>query len=98
MVVLFGVLFLVYKAGPLTSDLVHLAAGEKARLVQATVIYRTSSLGGVLLGERYVRFAPNGPSYYLFYSWTSSIYIGKAYEFTVLPRSRMILEFRESVR
>lgn len=95
-VVAFGILFLVYKTLPLASDLAHLAAGEKPTRLTATITYRTSSFGGVLLGERSVQFARGGQSYYLFYSWTSTLRVGESYEFTVLPRSRLILDFRES--
>jgi hypothetical protein len=93
-VVAFGVLFFVYKTLPLGKDIFHLATGEKPTKLTATVAYRTSSMGAVLLGERSVRFARDTTSYYLFYSWTSPLYIGESYEFLVLPRSRMILDFR----
>jgi hypothetical protein len=95
-VVAFGILFLIYKTLPLGSDLAHLAAGEKPATFTATITYRTSSFGGVLLGERSVQFARGGMSYSLFYSWTSPLRVGESYEFTVLPRSRLILDFHES--
>jgi len=96
-VVAFGISFFAYDAWPLASDLLHLAAGEKPAKFTSTVIYRTSGFGGLLLGERSVRFARDGISYYLFYSWTDHLSVGHSYEFTVLPRSRMILDFRESL-
>jgi hypothetical protein len=49
--------------------------------------------GGLLLGERSVQFVRGGESYYLFYCWRASLHAGQTYEFTVLPRSRMILDF-----
>jgi hypothetical protein len=93
-VVAFGILFFVYQTSPLASDLFHLVTGEKPTKFTAMVTYRTSSLKGALVGERSVRFGRGGASYYLFYSWTSPLNEGESYEFTVLPRSRMILDFR----
>lgn len=93
-VVAFGILFFVYQTSPLASDLFHLVTGEKPAKFTATVTYRTSAFAGVLVGERSVRFGRGGASYYLYYSWTSRLNEGESYEFTVLPRSRMILDVR----
>ena len=92
-VVAFGVFVVVYMTSPLASDLFHLVTGEKPVKFTAKVTSRTSGVGGVLVGERSVRFGQGAESYRLYYSWTSRLNIGESYEFTVLPRSRMILDF-----
>lgn len=94
-VVLFGFVFLASNTVPLANDLLHLATGEQPTTLTATITYRTSSPGGLLVGERSVRFDRRGESYYLFYSWTKPLRIGETYVFVVLPRSRMILDFHE---
>jgi hypothetical protein len=95
-VIAFGLVLIVYKVLPLASDLFHLSTGEKPAGFTAKVIYETSSFGGLLLGERSVRFAREGASYTLFYSWTSPLRVGESYEFVVLPRSRLVLDFHKS--
>jgi hypothetical protein len=96
-VIAFGLIFLFYKTLPLASDLFHLSIGEKPAKFTARVAYETSSLGGVFFGERSVRFARDGMSYTVFYSWTSPLRVGTSYEFIVLPRSRLILDFHENL-
>jgi hypothetical protein len=93
-VVVFGVFFFWLDAFPLASDLIHLLKGEARTTFTAKVAYRTTALGGVLLGENSVRLVPGGDSYYAFYNWTKPLRVGESYEFVVLPRSRMILDFR----
>lgn len=93
--VTFGVFWLFEITVPLTSDLLHLAFGEKRASLTATVFDRSTAFLGVLFGERSVRFRPDGKSYYLLYSWRSPLHVGESYEFIVPPRSRMILDFRE---
>ncbi len=92
-VVTFGIFFLVSETIPLAMDLIHLADSDMPTKFTDTVTSRTTALGGVLLGESSVRFAHNERSYYLFYSWLRPLRVGESYEFTVLPRSRAILEF-----
>ena len=95
-VVLFGVFFAVFNTFPLAADLVHLAKGEPPVRRAATVQSRTSALGGVLLGQSSVRLADPGQSFYIFYNWSKPLRVGESYEFVILPRSRMILDFREA--
>jgi len=92
-VVLFGIFVLVTDTLPFTTDLIHRATGEKPTEFTATVTDTSAGLGAVLVGKRSVRFSPRDDSYYLLYCW-SQLKIGHTYEFSVLPRSRMILDFR----
>ena len=93
LVVWAGFLFVLLVAVPLAADLVQLERGEKLAKFTGRIIRRTSGFGGLLLGERSVQFVRGGESYYLFYCWRASLHAGQTYEFTVLPRSRMILDF-----
>jgi hypothetical protein len=94
-VVAFGIFFAFYVATPLLLDVIGIARGELPDRFPARVVYSTSGLGGVILGERSVQFERGGPSYYCFYSWTDPLRIAHEYDLTVLPRSKMILDFRE---
>ena len=95
-VVVFGIFFTVFDVLPLASDLYHVVKGEMPATFTAKVRYRTSGLGGVLLGENSIRFEREGKSYYVFYNWTKPLRVGESYEFRVLPRSRMVLDFHKA--
>jgi hypothetical protein len=92
-IVAFGVFFFFELTLPFATDLFHLARGMKPERITAGIIYRTVPLGGLWFLKQSVRFTRDAVSYSLFYSW-QPIRVGESYEFVVLPRSRVILEFQ----
>jgi len=95
LVVAFGFLLSFYVALPLALDLFHLAGGEKPTTITAVVKYKSVPLGGIWFVHQSVRFTRDAVSYSLFYSW-KPLQVGSSYQFTLLPRSREILDFHES--
>jgi hypothetical protein len=97
LIVGFGAFFSFYVTLPLASDLVHLAAGEKPAIITGIPADKSVPLGGLWFLKQSVRFGREADSYSLFYSW-KPLRVDASYEFVVLPRSRVILDFRESGR
>jgi hypothetical protein len=85
--------FMLFLARPLVVDVVHLCKGE--RPVQIVEIPRsTSSVFGLWFLVQFVNVSPSEPSHTLIYS-VSPIRAGRKYEFLLLPRSHLILDFHE---
>lgn len=96
-VVVFGCFFAVYLTLPFTLDLVDLAAAHTPTTVSGQVV----GTAGVFMGLRFLKESvyletsgkPDARSYTLLYSF-EAMCEGTLYELTVLPRSRVILDFR----
>ena len=96
LIVLFGAFACFYLTVPLSVDLVRFVGGEEPPRISGTVRDRSVPLFGVWFIEQSVSLSKGkGDKYQLYYSW-KPLYVGKAYEFVVLPRSRVIIEFHES--
>jgi hypothetical protein len=95
LVVVFGVFAFFTITLPFTEDLIQLAAGQKPLRITGTTTDKSIPLFGVWFLEQSVRLTRGGKNYSLFYSW-EPLRVGKTYEFVVLPRTRLILDFRES--
>ena len=80
---------------PLARDLVRLIADKEPTRFTGTVFARSAPYMGIVLLAGSVRFSRNEPSYYLLYS-AQQPHIRESYEFTVLPHSRFIVDFRKS--
>jgi hypothetical protein len=94
-VIIFAVFFLVVVTRPFTMDLIQLARGGKPVEITARPVAKQVPLFGIWFVEQSVRFVRGDKDYSLFYS-SQPLRVGEEYEFIVLPRSRLILDFRES--
>jgi hypothetical protein len=93
LVVAFGVFFFWIVTLPVAEDLVLLAAGQNLLRITKTVKYRRFGSRGnprVSIG-----LSDEDKAYDLYYP-TKVLRLGETYEFVVLPRSRMILDYRQS--
>lgn len=93
-IVLFGMLFLISRTVPFTLDLLGLIKGESPEKIVGVVRGNSVALGGIWFLKQGIRLTRAPDSYSLFYSWRF-VRTGESYEFTVLPRSRLILDFEE---
>src|ERR1700687_43983 len=96
LIISFGVFFFFTETYPLASDLIHLSAGEKAINITGVVTDKSVPLFGLWFVHQTVRFTPDGDSYSLFFSG-KPIKVGTSYDLLILPRSREVLVFHESV-
>jgi len=95
LVLLFGAVFFYYLTFPLSIDLAHLIGGETPLKITGIVKGRSVPLFGLWFVEQSVRVFPDTKvKYQLYYSW-KPLRVRETYEFVVLPRSRVILEFHE---
>jgi hypothetical protein len=93
LVVLFGLFACVYLTFPWAADMARLAGGEKPLKVTGTVEYKSVPLFGLWFMEQTVRVSRKlSPNLFLYYSFTP-LHVGEAYDFLVLPRSRVIIDF-----
>ena len=89
----FGVFFFVVLTLPFVEDLLLLVGGEKPAQITGTLRYaRRGSRGPVV--EK-IALSDENEEYTVYYP-TKSLERGDKYEFTVLPRSRIILDYRKS--
>lgn len=91
-VLAFGVFFFFILTLPFSEDLIQLAATQK--LLRITEVVR-SGHSGYRSGPRLsVSLSGSQKDYTLYYP-TKTLNVGDNYEFVVLPRSRVILDYRE---
>ena len=94
LVVAFGVFFFWIMTVPVAEDLVLLAAGQNLLRITKTVKYyrRSGSRGypSIRIG-----LSDEDKTFELYYP-SKPLRVGETYEFVVLPRSRMILDYRQS--
>jgi len=99
--ILFGVFVCVYLTFPWCVDLARLARGGKPLRIAGTVKHKSVPLFGLWFVEQTVRVSQEtnqtNRNYYLYYS-LKPFRVGETYELVVLPRSRVIVEFREASR
>jgi hypothetical protein len=93
LVVAFGVFFFWSSTLPVAEDLVLLAAGQNLLRITKTMKYSRSGRPGNPC-ER-IGLSDEDKAYQLCYP-TKALRVGDTYEFVVLPRSRMILDYRQS--
>jgi hypothetical protein len=93
MVVVFGVFLALVLGLPFTMDIIQLAKNGEPMRITATALDKSVPLFGMWFLEQSVRFSRGGKNYHLFYS-LQPLRVGEEYEFIVLPRSRLILDFR----
>jgi hypothetical protein len=89
----FGAFFLFVLTLPLGEDLFLLAVGQKPLRITKRVKYTRSDRPGN--PRESIGLSDEDKSYQLYYP-TKALRLGDTYEFVVLPRSRMILDYRES--
>jgi hypothetical protein len=95
LVVLFGAFFFYYLTFPFSVDLARLVGGETPFRITGVVRNTSVPLFGLWFLEQSVRVFPEtNVKYQLYYSW-KPLRVGQTYEFAVLPRSRVIIQFRE---
>jgi hypothetical protein len=78
---------------PVTEDIIHLCAGEKPVQIFETP-RSTSTLFGAWFLVQFVRFSSAEGNNILLYS-VNRVRAGRKYEFLVLPRSHLIMDFHE---
>jgi hypothetical protein len=94
-VVLFGAFFFYYLTFPFSVDLATLIGGKTPLRISGMVRTKSVPLFGVWFIEQSVMISPETKvKYQLYYSW-DPLRVGETYEFLVLPRSRVIIEFHE---
>ncbi len=80
---------------PFATDAFYYAKGDEKPISIVGVIKNKSvPLFGLWFLKQGIQLSYGARSYTLLYSWTP-IRFDRSYEFVVLPRSRMILDFRE---
>lgn len=89
----FGVFFFFVLTLPLGEDLFLLAAGQKPLRITKTVKFQRFGRRGS--PRESIGLSDEDKPYQLYYP-TKALRLGDTYEFIVLPRSRMILDYRES--
>jgi hypothetical protein len=93
--VLVGVVSFVYLTVPFGTDLVRLMGDEKPLNITGAVKDKSVPLFGLWFLNQAVHISQETKvKYNLYYSW-KPLRVGETYQFVVLPRSRVILEFRE---
>ena len=92
-VVIMAVFFAAALVLPFMLDLIQLGSQEPTRIT-ATPVDRSVPLFGVWFLEQSVQLSRGEKNYDLYYSW-EPLRVGEKYEFFILPRSRLILEFRK---
>jgi hypothetical protein len=93
LVVAFGVFFFWSSTLPVAEDLVLLGVGQNLLRITKTVKYmRTGRPGNP---RESIGLSDEDKPYQLYYP-TKALRVGDTYEFVVLPRSRMILDYRYS--
>jgi hypothetical protein len=92
LVVLFGAFVSYYITIPFSVDLARLVGGETPFGVTGIVTSKSVPLFGLWFLEQSVRVSGEMKAKYLYYSW-EPIRIGETYDFVVLPRSRVVIEF-----
>ena len=93
LVVAFGVFFFWSLTLPVAEDLVLVAAGQNLLRITKTVKYRRSGRPGN--PRESIGLSDEDKPYQLYYP-TKALRVGDTYQFVVLPRSRMILDYRQS--
>jgi len=93
LVVVFGVFFFWGLTLPVAEDLVLLSAGQNLFRITKTVKYMRSGRPGN--PRESIGLSDEDEPYQLYYP-TKALRVGDTYEFVVLPRSRMILDYRQS--
>lgn len=88
----FGVFFVYFATLPFARDLIQLASGEASLQITSQVKLKESGYRNLV--EKTIGFSEGGKNYYLWYP-SKSIQVGRTYEFVALPRSRIILDYRE---
>jgi hypothetical protein len=88
----FGVFFAYVATLPFARDLTQLASGEAPIHVTSEVTRKESGYRNLV--EETITFSAGGKNYYLWYP-SRSLRVGRTYAFVVLPRSRIILDYRE---
>jgi hypothetical protein len=95
LIVAFAVFFVYVLTVPFATDLFYYAKGkEKPITIVGVIKDKSVPLFGLWFLKQGVRLSYGAKSYALLYSWTP-IRFDRSYEFVILPRSRMILDFRE---
>jgi len=93
LVMAFGVFYFFILTLPFAEDLIQLGNSQKLLRITEEVKYRRSGRGPM----QSIGLSYRDKSYYLFYG-TKLLKVGSAYEFVILPRSRMILDYTEFKR
>lgn len=93
LLVAFGVIFFWSSTLPFAEDLALIAVGKKPLRITKTVKYMRSGRPGN--PRESIGFSDDDKAYQLYYP-TKALRVGDTYEFVVLPRSRMILDYHQS--
>jgi hypothetical protein len=91
-VLILGAFVFLFGTLPVMEDVVHLCAGEKPVQITETP-QSTSTLFGTWFLAQFVNF-PSEKSCSLFYSM-KRVRVGEEYDFLILPRSRVIVDFHD---
>jgi len=94
LIVACGLFFSYAVTVPIGLDLFRFMAGEKPTRVIGVTTDKSVSLGGLWFLKQSVQLGSGRTTYYLFYSW-EPLQVGQSYEFLLLPRSKVILEFHK---
>jgi hypothetical protein len=92
-IVLFGLWLFFTLTIPFARDLLVFVNGTKPVVVAGTTVEQTAPFLGLWFLEQSVKTSKDGTSLLLFYS-LQPLHVGQKYEFTVLPRSGVVLDFR----
>lgn len=93
-VIAFGIFYFFVLSLPFAEDLIQLAVGHKlSRTTNAVTYIRYSRRPP----SRDIGLSGNNKDYHLFYQ-TKTLRVGYTYEFVVLPKSRMILDYDDLKR
>jgi membrane protease YdiL (CAAX protease family) len=83
---------LFYIVVPLSADVVGLARGQKPIQITETITAKSNSLFGMLV--QWVNLTDSDGQDGLWYSW-EPLHVHETYAFTILPRSRLIVDFHD---
>jgi membrane protease YdiL (CAAX protease family) len=87
-----AVFCLFYFVIPLSEDIVGLVRGQKPEQITETIEGKSSFVFGILV--QWVGLSDSDGQYSLWYSW-EPLHLNETYAFTILPRSRVIVDFHE---